>query len=291
MTDDLQIKAEDIVDDDTAFIAGERLAWRNEGNRKAYIPDDKFDAVISALWVYHESFLLGLLSASGALTPCHGDWQYREDPPGITIITTGNVVRFLREKIGGTIALFDSSLYLGGYDLMDLLDRLRGSSKFRMLAGVKSLPAWQTFIGAPRFKNYFHVQRHHEKAALPSKTRPSDAGYDLTLIELISQNGSYYKYDTFISVKPPFGWYFDLVPRSSLTKKGFILANSVGVIDATYRGHIQVVLAKINATEDLELPGKYVQLIPRPMVHFQVHESMDLGETARGAGGFGSTSS
>ena len=53
-------------------------------------------------------------------------------------------------------------------------------------------------------------------------------------------------YDSYISVQPPEGYYFEIVPRSSISKLGYILTNSIGIIDPSYRGTLKVVLTKIN---------------------------------------------
>jgi dUTP pyrophosphatase len=97
-------------------------------------------------------------------------------------------------------------------------------------------------------------------------------------------------FDTCIKVQPDFGWYFDVAPRSSLAKSGYIMANSIGVIDRAYTGTVLIALIKIDPSAgDLELPARIAQLIPRPIVHLQIEEVDSLDETARGAGGFGST--
>jgi deoxyuridine 5'-triphosphate nucleotidohydrolase len=128
------------------------------------------------------------------------------------------------------------------------------------------------------------------EAFAPSKTRSSDSGYDLTIVKLLKTVGNVYWYTTEISVQPPFGYYFDVVPRSSLSKTGYILANSVGVIDSSYTGHIIVVLIKIdNNAPDIQLPFKPVQMIPRSIEHFTPVQVETLEETDRGDGGFGST--
>ena len=53
-------------------------------------------------------------------------------------------------------------------------------------------------------------------------------------------------YDTGIQVKPQYGYYFEIVPRSSLSKSGYILANSIGIIDPSYSGNLYIVLIKID---------------------------------------------
>jgi dUTP pyrophosphatase len=91
-------------------------------------------------------------------------------------------------------------------------------------------------------------------------------------------------------VVPPPGWYFDVVPRSSIIKLGYLLANSVGVIDRSYRGEILVPLIKWDeSAPDLELPQRVVQMVPRPVVHFRIEETQDLNAGLRGDRGFGSS--
>lgn len=129
-------------------------------------------------------------------------------------------------------------------------------------------------------------------AVAPFKTRVSDSGYDLTLLEKVKTVGDVEYYDTGLKVQPSFGWYFDVVPRSSLSKTGYVLANSTGVIDRTYTGTILVPLRKVDkSAPDIKTPVVLVQMVPRPVVHmsgFEVPEEQ-LTPTERGAGGFGST--
>lgn len=129
-------------------------------------------------------------------------------------------------------------------------------------------------------------------AHAPFKTRASDSGFDLQLISIWKKSGNVTFYETGIAVSPDFGWYFMLVPRSSLSKSGYILANSVGIIDRTYTGSIKVPLIKIDPdAPDIELPCRAVQLIPCPIAHVQMTQvdKQDLVETNRAGGGFGST--
>ena len=124
----------------------------------------------------------------------------------------------------------------------------------------------------------------------PTKSHITDSGYDLTLLRVHKQIGKVFLYDTGIKVQPPQGYYFDLVPRSSIIKSGYMLANSVGIIDSDYRGNIYVPLIKIDETmPDLTLPNRLVQLIPRKVIHFEMEQVEIFEETERGDGGFGST--
>lgn len=81
-----------------------------------------------------------------------------------------------------------------------------------------------------------------------------------------------------------------LYPRSSISKTPFMMANSVGIIDAGYRGNI---MAKIRSFgNDLEVIGegnKLFQICAPNLGHVKVEIVDELSETSRGSGGFGST--
>jgi deoxyuridine 5'-triphosphate nucleotidohydrolase len=125
----------------------------------------------------------------------------------------------------------------------------------------------------------------------PHKARPSDSGFDLVLIGIRKHIGKVVMYGTGVSVQPPSGYYFDLVPRSSMIKTGYMLANNVGIIDQAYTGEIMVPLIKIDPdAPDIELPSKLVQLIPRRWFGFRP-VCAELEPTSRDRGGFGSTNS
>jgi dUTP pyrophosphatase len=145
------------------------------------------------------------------------------------------------------------------------------------------------------------VKKMVPEAVMPTRASPSDIGYDLTIIarETIL-TGTWHGrimdpevllYDTGISVEPDSGYYVEVVPRSSLSRSGYMLANSVGIIDPSYRGSIKVALAKIDKyAPDIPLPYKGFQLVVRKAesANFVCTDS-ELSTTARGTGGFGST--
>lgn len=128
-------------------------------------------------------------------------------------------------------------------------------------------------------------------AVAPSKVRASDSGYDLTIIGEVKKIGEKTTlYTTGIKIQPAYGWYMDVVPRSSIIKSGYILSNSVGVIDRTYKGEIMIALTKIDdSMPDIQLPLKIAQMIPRPIVNVNFVEVDFLDESERNEGGFGST--
>jgi deoxyuridine 5'-triphosphate nucleotidohydrolase len=136
-----------------------------------------------------------------------------------------------------------------------------------------------------------HFILNHADAVIPSKKNASDIGYDLTIIKThkrISDN--IIMFDTGIQVKPQYGYYFEIVPRSSLSKSGYILANSIGIIDPSYSGNLYIVLIKIDdSLPDLQLPFKCCQLILRNAIHYELHNEDKFIKTNRANGGFGST--
>ncbi|MBQ7475334.1 MAG: dUTP diphosphatase [Clostridia bacterium] len=79
--------------------------------------------------------------------------------------------------------------------------------------------------------------------------------------------------------------------RSGLaTKHGISLANGVGVVDPDYRGEIIVSVINTSREDYTVSPGERIaQLVVVPFVRVDVAETDELSETARGAGGFGST--
>lgn len=130
----------------------------------------------------------------------------------------------------------------------------------------------------------------HRDAYTPSKAHISDSGYDLHLLTHIKTENGVQFYDTCIAIQPPIGYYFELVARSSLAKTGYILANSIGIIDASYTGSIKVALIKVcKDAPDLKLPARLVQLIPRQFLHLSMQETNNFNRTTRDDGGFGSS--
>lgn len=140
--------------------------------------------------------------------------------------------------------------------------------------------------------NNFNVYKSEPNAVTPSKTKLSDVGLDLTIIKILSKwNEKTSLYDTGIKISIPNGYYAEVVPRSSLSKKGYMLANSVGIIDPSYTGNICIALTKVcESVPDIELPFRCCQLIFKRQYYFEpcVVDEFDCS-TSRGDGGFGST--
>ncbi len=133
--------------------------------------------------------------------------------------------------------------------------------------------------------------KKHPEAVTPSRANATDIGLDLVAIakHKVYPNGATL-YDTGVAVSPPPGYYIELVPRSSISKTGWMLANSVGTIDPSYTGNLFVALIKIDPdAPELTLPFCACQIILRKAEYADVQEVEELLTTERGDGGFGST--
>jgi deoxyuridine 5'-triphosphate nucleotidohydrolase len=183
-----------------------------------------------------------------------------------------------------------------GNAALDFLSRLYDGAPFYLPRKKNLYEDWCMWVpglsGGAAYgeERLFRWVKTDPEARPPQKAHASDSGFDLTLLRAVRTHGPVTFFDTGVKIQPAFGWYFDLVPRSSITKTGYVLANSVGVIDRTYTGPVLVALLKVDPdAPDLELPARIVQIIPRPIVHIQWEEVESFDETLRGAGGFGST--
>lgn len=96
---------------------------------------------------------------------------------------------------------------------------------------------------------------------------------------------------TGLRVEIPEGFEMQIRPRSGLAlKHGISLPNTPGTIDADYRGPLGVLLINLGTEPYLiEHGARIAQAIIAPVVQARFEITEELGETARGAGGFGST--
>jgi len=159
----------------------------------------------------------------------------------------------------------------------------------------ESLINWKNLIKNENFTlDTCKVYKTDPNAIIPSKGHESDVGYDLTIIKEFKQlTPSTILYDTGIKLNVDYGYYIEIVPRSSLSKSGYILANSIGIIEKSYSGNLLVALTKIDKEmPDLILPFKCCQLIFKPQISLNIIKMEDqstLEDTTRSSGGFGST--
>ena len=136
--------------------------------------------------------------------------------------------------------------------------------------------AKQKFIAAPRVQ----VMRlaHGEGLDLPAYKTVDAAGMDL--LAAVDAH-------TPLQIAPG-KWI--AVPTGLALRHGVTVLNSPGTIDADYRGEVQVLLIN-HGPEAIEIQrgDRIAQLIVAPVVQMSMTEVGQLSDTARGAGGFGST--
>ncbi|MGE6697118.1 dUTP diphosphatase [Hyphomonas sp. NPDC076900] len=96
---------------------------------------------------------------------------------------------------------------------------------------------------------------------------------------------------TGLSVAIPEGYEIQVRPRSGLAAKhGLTCLNTPGTIDSDYRGEIKVILINLGAEPfTIQRGERIAQLVLAPVTRLAWSQVDQLGETARGAGGFGST--
>jgi dUTP pyrophosphatase len=129
---------------------------------------------------------------------------------------------------------------------------------------------------------------------LPSYETLASAGMDLRAsiqepISLKPLERALVKTGLFIEL--PLGYEAQVRPRSGLAlKKGITVLNSPGTVDADYRGEIGVILVNLSSeTFVIENGERIAQLVIAKHERAEWNEVDALSETARGAGGFGST--
>lgn len=134
-----------------------------------------------------------------------------------------------------------------------------------------------------------------ENASVPVRATEYSAGYDLCSAssgDIVIPAGEIRMIPIGLAASPERNDIALLVfPRSGLASKyGITLANSVGVIDADYRGEIMVPLInhgkeKFTVTEGMRI----AQLVITPVLSQEWTEAECLDETDRSSGGFGSS--
>ncbi len=138
------------------------------------------------------------------------------------------------------------------------------------------------------------IKRLREQAELPRRQTAGSAGYDLCACiaaPYTIEPGEQALFPTGFAVEVPEGCAGMIFSRSGLgIKHGIVASNGVGVIDSDYRGEVHVGLRNSGREPYMVQPGERIaQLIVMPVCLPQLEEVEALTETARGAGGFGST--
>ena len=126
----------------------------------------------------------------------------------------------------------------------------------------------------------------------PRKAHEDDAAFDLrSRIDTVIPSGKIMLVPTGVFMELPVGYEAQVRPRSGLAlKHGITVLNTPGTIDAGYRGEVGVIL--INAGENdftIARGDRIAQMVIQQLTDVQLVSAEALSETARGAGGFGST--
>ncbi len=136
------------------------------------------------------------------------------------------------------------------------------------------------------------VEKINEKAIIPFQAHEGDAGMDLFSIEeAILKPMERKLIHTGIKIQLPKNTEAQIRPRSGLAlKNGITVLNTPGTIDEGYRGEIGIILINLGDTEfKIEEGMKIAQMVIKPILTLDVEEVIELTETSRGQGGFGST--
>jgi len=137
---------------------------------------------------------------------------------------------------------------------------------------------------------------HFEGLQLPTYETPLSAGMDLRAAvpegaPLTIAPGQRVLAPTGLTVALPAGYEAQIRPRSGLAlKHGVTCLNTPGTIDADYRGEVKVILINLGQEAFVVARGERIaQMVIAPVTQAVWETVAALPETARGAGGFGST--
>src|ERR1700733_6176691 len=136
------------------------------------------------------------------------------------------------------------------------------------------------------------VKKLHPDAHLPvyAQGPQEDAGLDLRAVErMVLSPGTAQGVPTGLAIELPPGYEAQVRPRSGMALKHSVTVN-FGTIDPGYRGEIRVVMFNLSAGDYvIEKGDKIAQLIVSPYDAVEWQEGGELTDSARGAGGFGSS--
>ena len=131
-------------------------------------------------------------------------------------------------------------------------------------------------------KKYYQNHGHYHKG---------DAGLDLYVLDDIDfEPGETKLIKLGISCQPDNGLAYFLMPRSSISKTPLRMSNSIGLIDAGYRGEIMACCDNIkNVKYSVKEGERLFQLVSSSCLEIEYELTEELDDSTRGSGGFGST--
>lgn len=134
------------------------------------------------------------------------------------------------------------------------------------------------------------VQKIHPDAVLPAYAYADDAGMDLFACEeCIVEPSHKALVATGLKLAIPSGYAGFIWDKSGIAAKHH-MKTMAGVIDASYRGELKVVITNLGQeVYQVKKGEKIAQLVIKPVAHPDVVEVTTVDDTKRGEGGFGST--
>lgn len=147
------------------------------------------------------------------------------------------------------------------------------------------------------------VKKMREDVIIPQQATDGSVGFDLRVVlpfdEEVGEQMSKVRvnpnesirFSTELIFELPEGYFMQINPRSSMgIKKGLVLQNTTGILDADYRG-ICYLFVKNTSDKVIEIEHQerlaQAIILPYPKIEFE--EVNELSETIRGEGGFGSS--
>jgi len=129
---------------------------------------------------------------------------------------------------------------------------------------------------------------------LPSPASPGSSGFDLRAAlpeTAVLGPGERLLVPAGLILEIPPGWEGQVRPRSGLAlRHGIGVVNAPGTIDSDYRGEVAVILINLGTTPfPIQRGDRIAQLVIAPVAGIEWEEAESLGESERGAGGFGSS--
>lgn len=132
----------------------------------------------------------------------------------------------------------------------------------------------------------------YDDVTLPERKTEGASCYDIYAHSVEKKEKGLYKIGFGFATEIPPGYQAKIYPRSSISTKGWMLANSIGVIDSDYRGEWKAYFRPISFNEfPYEKGDRVAQFEITPVLESNLNEVNELSSTERDDGGFGSTGS
>ena len=136
------------------------------------------------------------------------------------------------------------------------------------------------------------IKRLSPDAVIPQYAHPDDSGLDLCSVQdLVLKPGDWAMIRTGLAIELPPGTEAQVRPRSGLAARNAItMLNTPGTVDEGYRGEVCVIAINLGKEPfEVKKGMRIAQMVICPVIRVEIEETDTLSDTARNAGGFGST--